>query len=220
MGFQEANIAQPAPKPTIVIDGQRITSPAEVLQATRSQRSELRNQLDRAEERRSDLRQELIETPGSEVGLRKGLEARITTVDQQIADLETQLVQADAAVARAAGVPGANVTPPPPIRQGPPEEAFVLGGMFIFVVLLPLSIAFARRIWRRSTVALAHLPAELADRLTRIEMAVDAIAVEVERVGEGQRYMTNLVGDNVRALSAGAAEPMELKAREAELRRR
>jgi len=33
---------------------------------------------------------------------------------------------------------------------------------------------------------------ELSSRLTHLEQSLDAIAVEVERVGEGQRFMTRL----------------------------
>jgi hypothetical protein len=33
------------------------------------------------------------------------------------------------------------------------------------------------------------------DRLKRLEQAVDSIAVELERVGEGQRYMTKLMAE-------------------------
>jgi hypothetical protein len=91
--------------------------------------------------------------------------------------------------------------------------------LFIVVVLLPISIAYARRIWRRSAAAVAALPRELLDRLNGIEQAVDAIAVEVERVGEGQRYMTRVFneqgGAGARAIGAGPAEPIEVKQREA-----
>ena len=48
---------------------------------------------------------------------------------------------------------------------------------------------------------------DLDDRLIRLEQAVDAVAVEVERVGEGQRYVTRILG-------AGAAEPIEARAAE------
>lgn len=37
--------------------------------------------------------------------------------------------------------------------------------------------------------------ARLEERLTRIEQAVDSIAVEVERVSEGQRFATKLLAD-------------------------
>jgi hypothetical protein len=211
--------ATPQPQSVeIRVDGRNVT-PQAVLQAAREQRSELRNQLSRLEDRRGDLRQELLETPGSETVTRQGLEQRIVGVDQQIVALEKQLMDADAAVALAAGTPGAVQPPVRVVQSGPPEEVFVLGGMFIFVVLFPLTIAYARRIWRRGAAVAASVPRELADRLTRIEQAVDAIAVEVERVGESQRYMTHLFSEP-RALGAGPAEPIELKQREAELHRR
>ena len=66
------------------------------------------------------------------------------------------------------------------------------GGIFGVIVLLPLSIAYARRIWRRGAAVVTNLPKELGERFTRLEQAVDAIAVEVERLGEGQRYMTRI----------------------------
>ena len=37
----------------------------------------------------------------------------------------------------------------------------------------------------------------LEARLARIEQAVDAIAIEVERVAEGQRFTTSLLSDRV-----------------------
>jgi hypothetical protein len=90
--------------------------------------------------------------------------------------------------------------------------------MFILIVLLPLSIAMARRIWRRGVATITKLPAELTEQLSRLEQGMDAVAVEVERIGEGQRYMARLMGEDpsVRAIAGGAAEPIEVKAREAE----
>lgn len=54
----------------------------------------------------------------------------------------------------------------------------------------------------------ASLPSELAERLERIERAVDVTALEVERIGEGQRFLTRALGDRsppdpARAESAG-----------------
>jgi hypothetical protein len=34
-------------------------------------------------------------------------------------------------------------------------------------------------------------------RLARVEQAVEAIAIEIERVSEGQRYVTKLLGDRI-----------------------
>ncbi len=47
--------------------------------------------------------------------------------------------------------------------------------------------------------------AEIADRLTRLEQAVDTTALEVERIAEGQRFTTKLLSESsaLRVESAG-----------------
>ena len=123
--------------------------------------------------------------------------------------LATNAVQ----LSQAAAIPGAVVDPPRVIVRGPPEEAYVLGGLFMIIVLLPLSVAFARRIWRRSAAVVTSFPREITERLARMEQAVEATAEEVERIGEGQRFLTKLFteGEGARAIGAGAAQPLERK---------
>lgn len=194
--------------PQIVVDGRPLTGPSDVYQALVAQRRELMRQLSGLENTRSGiagrLRQESV--TGAD---RAGLEARLKQVDERIAKVSQDIAVADASVARAAGVPGAVVPPTPPRRDGPPDEAWVLGGIFLFVAVLPLSIAWARRIMRRGDPkATAFLASEMSERFTRLEQAVDAVAIEVERIGEGQRYMAHRLG-------AGAAEAIPLQQREA-----
>jgi ribonuclease D len=52
-----------------------------------------------------------------------------------------------------------------------------------------------------------QIPTEVMNRLERIEQAVDAIAVEVERISEGQRFTTKLLSEtrSQNALPAGPA---------------
>jgi len=149
---------------------------------------------------------------------RKGVEQRITEIDGRIASIDKQIAESEARIAIQAAVPGAVQPQRENRRQGPPEEVFVLSGMYIVIVLLTLSIALARRVWRRGVATITKLPAELTERLTRLEQGMDAVAVEVERIGEGQRYMARLMGEDggLRAIGAGAAEPVEVKAREGE----
>jgi hypothetical protein len=47
--------------------------------------------------------------------------------------------------------------------------------------------------------------------LTHLEQSVDAVAIEVERIGEGQRFMTRLFTENgaPRARGEGAAETID-----------
>jgi hypothetical protein len=55
----------------------------------------------------------------------------------------------------------------------------------------------AHRIWRQeATVSPPTVPSDLADRLTHLEQAVDAVAIEVERIGEGQRFIMRSVTEH------------------------
>jgi len=40
-----------------------------------------------------------------------------------------------------------------------------------------------------------RVPSEVMNRLERIEQAVDAVAIEVERISEGQRFTTKLLSE-------------------------
>ncbi|MES2179309.1 MAG: hypothetical protein V4550_15730 [Gemmatimonadota bacterium] len=211
--MQEAGTPAQAVQSTASKTGQVTSAPAgtpsAVYKAFREQRSELKSQLENLEEKRSEIRREM-RTEGINAVDKSGLETRIVEIDKRIADVEKQVAVAESNVSQAAGVPGAIVEPPRYVRQGPPEEVFVLGGLFIVVVLLPLTIAYARRIWRRGAAAAIAFPQELADRLSRLDQAVDSIAVEVERIGEGQRFVTRVMSETGKSLGAGAARPLDL----------
>lgn len=60
-------------------------------------------------------------------------------------------------------------------------------------VLVPLVRAWARRLEGRGAAALPSR--EVEERLERIERAVESIALEVERVSEGQRFVTKLLAE-------------------------
>jgi hypothetical protein len=200
--MQQPNIAPPSPPPppAVLAPGAQVrvvgASPnaSAVYQGFVNQRSELRDQLETLQDARQDLSRQL-QDPMVGGADRAGLEQHITEIDARITALDKQIAAADAQVAQAAAVPGAIVPDPPHVRQGPPEEVFVLGGMFIVVVLFPLTIAYARRLWRRGAIAVSAIPQELMERLTRLDHAVDSIAVEVERIGEGQRFVTRVLAE-------------------------
>ena len=69
----------------------------------------------------------------------------------------------------------------------------------IVVVGTPFVRALARR-WDRESIA-PRVPSEVMARLERMEQAIDAMAVEMERVSEGQRFMTKLLAERPRELS-------------------
>jgi hypothetical protein len=211
-GAAQGASALPAPATA----AQTSATPQAVYQALVAQRRELYEQLETVESRRLAIAQRLREGNSAEGADRKGLEERATVLDKQMVSLYSQIAVADAAVAQAAAVPGATVRPPSPPRNGPPEEVFVLGGLFIFAVMMPIAIAYSRRIWRRSAAIVANLPKDMAERLNRIEESVDSVAIEVERIGEGQRFVTNLFIESgaPQMLGSGGMETLEIRARE------
>jgi hypothetical protein len=53
--------------------------------------------------------------------------------------------------------------------------------------------------WIRRPRGTPALPPEIVERLERIERAVDVTALEVERIGEGQRFLTRALGERALA---------------------
>ena len=183
-----------------------------IYEGFRAQRRELNNQLDELQSTRREITSQLEDIPAGSPD-RKPLETRTIDIDSRITTVDQMLASNATDVSKAAAIPGAVVEPPRVITEGPPEDAYALGGVFMLVVLLPISVAFARRIWRRSAAAVAAFPREIGERLLRMEQAIEATAVEVERIGEGQRFLTRLFteGEGARPLGAGAAQPIERK---------
>lgn len=65
--------------------------------------------------------------------------------------------------------------------------------MAAIIIGLPLARAFARRMDRRGSGA--QIPSDLSHQIGQLNQAVDAIALEVERISEGQRFTTRLLSE-------------------------
>ncbi|HEX5580061.1 MAG TPA: hypothetical protein VFX39_00700, partial [Gemmatimonadaceae bacterium] len=92
-------------------------------------------------------------------------------------------------------------TAQPPMMIGPPvpHGAVVISiAFFIMVAFIvvgwPIARAIARRM-DRATVAPSRGAAGDPERLVRIEQAIEAMAVEVERISENQRFVTKLLAE-------------------------
>lgn len=75
-----------------------------------------------------------------------------------------------------------------------PLAAFAM--VITLSILVPLVKAYAKRIESRNHVV--GLPAQVTSRLERMEQAIDSIAVEVERISEGQRFTTRLLSEGAK----------------------
>lgn len=71
----------------------------------------------------------------------------------------------------------------------------------IAIIGRPLVQALASRMEQKS--AGPRVPSDVTARLERMEQALDSIAVEVERISEGQRFTTKLMAER----SAEGAHP-------------
>jgi len=108
--------------------------------------------------------------------------------------------------------------------------------MTCLAILVPLSIGIARRLWRQPPRPLPTEPFDdMKQRMERLEQAVDAVAIEIERVAESQRFVAKVLVERPRpapvvesdagqalnegkpflALGAGPIEPVPVAQRQA-----
>ncbi len=88
--------------------------------------------------------------------------------------------------------------PPHAFDNAIPQQAVDISIAFFLtmaaiIIGLPLARAFARRMDRRGGPA--QVSNEVASQLAHLNQAVDAIALEVERISEGQRFTTRLLSE-------------------------
>jgi hypothetical protein len=206
-----------SPRPVVVIDGApgagtiNIPMTSRDIAVIKARREELSNQLQSVDGRRSRLLSQLKQTndPTAAKGLQERLallDARQLQLESDIAETGRQISSTPAGMVATTGV-GANFAG---FGSGQLLALSIVAVIFVFA---PLAIGFARTLWKRSNRP-APPPAvftEAAQRLERLESAVDAIAIEVERISEGQRFVTKLLSEAQPApmLAAGqrSAEP-------------
>lgn len=165
---------------------------------------------------------------------RPGVQQKWADVAVQRAQVQGDLARVEAQIAQMGGLPGVPTVPPrnPRVpRFG--NSGFPIGAVVFMAMLVPISMAWARRIGR-SNPRPVGLSREATERLERMEQAIDAVAIEVERISEGQRFVTKILAERprksdpqkpaeqssspapqVRALGAGPAEMLEIPEREA-----
>ena len=84
---------------------------------------------------------------------------------------------------------GPDIIPPQAVEI---SKAF-FGMLAVIIIGLPLARAFARRMDRRGVAP--QVSSDLPPRLDRIEQAIEAVAIEVERISESQRYATKVMSE-------------------------
>lgn len=174
----------------------------EAVRDLRSRREELSNQLTNVSSRRRRVADEMNQMPAG--AARSGLEQRLAVLDKRIAQMESDLAATGKQLSAAPlGLIASTEDP-----MGPPgdipDNVMTMIGVFTVFVLFPIAIAVSRFIWRRAgkvQTATVQLPPQVDQRLERLEQGVDAIAIEIERVTEGQRFVTKLLSESQQSLT-------------------
>ena len=77
------------------------------------------------------------------------------------------------------------------------EDVLVPIGFFTMVTVVAIGVPLVRGMvkrWERNDAG-PKIPSDVNARLERMEQSIDAIAVEVERISEGQRFTTKLLSE-------------------------
>lgn len=200
MPIQQAGTPAPAPPvppiPQAIING--VPRTLADVQTLRAQRTELSNQLQSAQGRRDEIADALREVTNTTE--RAGLEARLQLLDGRILQIESDIERTGQLISQAPGefLRETSSTQDFPVNFGGERpDVTAIAVVFTMFVLTPLSIAAARLLWRRATRGPVQpaIDRESAERLRRLESGVDAIAIEVERISEGQRFVTKLMAE-------------------------
>ena len=209
----------PAPQPptpvAVEIGGQPTTisgAPVPITRqevaAIRARREELSDQLISASNRRDELAEQMLESQGA---ARVGIEQRIILLDQRILQLEADIAETGEQLTSAGSNLLTEEAMPGDLGGLSPDQVTGISIVFILFVLAPLVLVLAWRLFRRPAAPKTSPVLDvMAQRMERLENAIDAVAVEVERISEGQRFVSRLLGEGqkpaepVRVPEAGA----------------
>lgn len=183
---------------------------ADEVAGIRAVQAELTRQLQAADAERAGIVAAVQETGRV---TRPGLEQRLATLDARVLRLEVdlahageQLTRADPQLLARSPAPREAIASVPPRAAGPPGLVLfgpsgpspnTVAALLLVVVLLQVALlARVRGLFRRRAAAPDASVRDAAERLARLEHAVGAVAEEVERVGEGQRFVTRLLAES------------------------
>jgi hypothetical protein len=163
-----------------------------------SQRRVVNEQLENATDHRNDLLEQLNAAPES---AKPGFQAQLNVLNDRIVQLETSLnvIGQEIAGASPALMSMAEEPTSPPDQPGTFEDGVAVG-VFSTLGGVTVLLLLARWIWkrfaRRDVPSPRRLPAEDSERLKRLENSFEAMAIEIERISEGQRFVTRLMSES------------------------
>ena len=214
--------AAPAGTPTVTftdVDGttQTLVVPMtnQAVNDLKSRREQLSDQLTSAVGRRNKISEQIANAPDG--ASRTGLEQRLTVLDKRIVQLETDIASSGRQLAAVPNsLVGSESDPPGGGSNDIPDNVAAISATSIVLLGFPLVITLARNLWKRGTrkaaVAQQQISPAVEQRLERVEQGVDAIAIEIERISEGQRFVTRLLSEGPAGLQLQQGEKVRERA--------
>lgn len=172
------------PTPPIPGGAPATVSPEFATQVLRTEIAVLRKEL-------NDLAAQLV--PGMTPAREEAISDQISSTRDRLESLEGQLDRT------LSGQPPITYTEAPATRSGPaiPDEVMqvIQWGMLTLVIIslgTPIVRMIARWLEGRGRT---ETGAASTQRMDRMEQAVDAVAIEIERISEGQRYTNKMIAE-------------------------
>lgn len=75
------------------------------------------------------------------------------------------------------------------------QDVIEMGIFFFTVIVLALGVPLVRSYIRRKESEPRQISPISDERLARMEAAIESMAIEVERISEGQRFVTKLLAE-------------------------
>ncbi|HEY9229731.1 MAG TPA: hypothetical protein VIP11_23980 [Gemmatimonadaceae bacterium] len=198
-----------------------------VAQSLQKQITSITTQLESMSASRADLVRRLQAANGQDA---VRLQEALAQHDASVVELQGRLERINSRLlarhlqneppAQAPDFPGPGILVPPPAPDLPRApygiDANAFTAAFIILVIgivVPLSVGLTRRLWRRPQPVAAPRDTEgvSKSRLDRLEQAVDTIAIEIERISEGQRFVTKVLTERPVAVRPAANEASDPK---------
>ena len=205
----------PIPRPSAASTPTSVgTPPASAIESLRAQTQALQDQLSVLVGRAKGLEVQSRYARGAD---RAAVRAQLAQVRTQIGQVSGDLASAQAQIAfRQMPMAFRSHMGVPPFSPRWIDQDNVTAVVIVFVlaVLMPISLGITRRIWRRAPKERAAPYSDMVShRLEHLEQSVDAIAIEIERISESQRFLTKVLASGSGALDAGSGKPIDVSGR-------
>jgi hypothetical protein len=170
-------------------------------------RSQLRMDITSLEDRRDDVQRIANQTTGRE---HAAAVSRLAELESQLDAARLALSVVDRELAGHTGAPVVYTeapSPPPFVSISSPafpdEVLYAAGGAGAILMLGMLAMmVYMRSVARTTRNALSVIESQVSSQHATLASGIEAIAVEVERLGEGQRFMSKLIANESQGVPA------------------